>query len=253
MESYLVRKEQCPECAKQGKDNSHDNLAVYSDGHSHCFSCGFTISNGVISRFRQRISSTRELDKQKSGLYLPEDCDTVYPSVALDWIEQYELTKTDLLNNNALWSESSQRLIFPVYGDSGLLAYQGRYFGPPSSGKPYPKWYGKGDLGSTFNILGRSSSSKLVLTEDIISAIKCSKFCLAMPLYGSHVGVVRFKRLYSLYGKTLTVSVYLDPDKRKEAVLEARRGTLVGLNTETIFSDKDPKEHTYEELKEILE
>ena len=36
----LVRKEQCPSCAKNGKDTSKDNLAVYSDGQTHCFACG---------------------------------------------------------------------------------------------------------------------------------------------------------------------------------------------------------------------
>ena len=35
----LVRKEQCPVCAKNGKDTSKDNLAVYSDGQTHCFAC----------------------------------------------------------------------------------------------------------------------------------------------------------------------------------------------------------------------
>ena len=36
----LVKKEQCPNCAKLGKDKSKDNLAVYSDGQTHCYACG---------------------------------------------------------------------------------------------------------------------------------------------------------------------------------------------------------------------
>ena len=38
--NILLRKEQCPTCAMRGKDTSKDNLAVYSDGQTHCFSCG---------------------------------------------------------------------------------------------------------------------------------------------------------------------------------------------------------------------
>ena len=38
--NILLRKEQCPTCASRGKDTSKDNLAVYSDGQTHCFSCG---------------------------------------------------------------------------------------------------------------------------------------------------------------------------------------------------------------------
>lgn len=253
--SYVVSKGRCPECAKQGKDQSKDNLAVYSDGHSWCYSCGWHSGLGMVDRFRQRSSSTGTVDKPESRIYLPEDCDVHYPTHALDWVEQYELTKVDLLNHNTLWSESTQRLIFPVFGDIGLLAYQGRYFGPeaPTGVKPYPKWYGKGDLANTFNILGSRSSSKLILTEDVISAIKCSKFCMAMPLYGCHVGVTRFKRLYNLFKDQVEVCVYLDPDKRATAIVEARRGMLCGMKTRVIYSDKDPKEHSYGELEKILD
>jgi len=47
MENVLLRKEQCPDCAATGGDTSKDNLAVYSDGQTHCFACnkhGFTES-----------------------------------------------------------------------------------------------------------------------------------------------------------------------------------------------------------------
>ena len=40
-DEQVLSKEQCPECAKEGNDASGDNLAVYSDGHTHCFACGY--------------------------------------------------------------------------------------------------------------------------------------------------------------------------------------------------------------------
>lgn len=43
--SKLLHKEQCPECASQGRDTSEDNLGVYDDGHSYCFSCEYYHSN----------------------------------------------------------------------------------------------------------------------------------------------------------------------------------------------------------------
>ena len=39
MDNILLRKEQCPNCAANGGDTSMDNLAVYSDGQTHCYSC----------------------------------------------------------------------------------------------------------------------------------------------------------------------------------------------------------------------
>ena len=39
--TFVVDREQCPECHRQGKDTSCDNLARYNDGHAHCFACGY--------------------------------------------------------------------------------------------------------------------------------------------------------------------------------------------------------------------
>ena len=39
----VVRREQCPSCAAQGRDNSGDNLAIYDDGGGKCFSCNYVL------------------------------------------------------------------------------------------------------------------------------------------------------------------------------------------------------------------
>lgn len=250
MSSYVVSKEQCPACHKLGKDNSHDNLAIYSDGHKYCYSCGHLESLSTIKRIKYQMN--KQEDRVEEPIYLPSDCDTLYPIRALEWIEQYELTKTDLLNHNVMWSDSIQRLIFPIYGDGHLIAWQGRSFhlGDMAIAK-IPKWFGKGNLSSVYNILGKGD--RLVITEDIISAIKVSRCgVMSMPLYGSFIGRERFKRLYNLYGDQVEISIWLDPDKRTEALKEAKLGEVCGLHTTVIYSNKDPKEHTYEEIKNIL-
>lgn len=48
-ESYVVDKEQCPKCAAQGRDNSCDNLAVYSDGHKFCFACEHFVKGNMTN------------------------------------------------------------------------------------------------------------------------------------------------------------------------------------------------------------
>ena len=56
-DSHVVAREQCPECAKIGGDTHCDNLAIYDDGHKHCFTCeyhensqGERLSSPKISR-----------------------------------------------------------------------------------------------------------------------------------------------------------------------------------------------------------
>jgi len=244
--SYVVRKERCPECKKLGKDTSQDNLAVYSDGHKWCYSCKYTEFPSQIEFFKRKQEINTEVDTKLP--FLPLDCDVNYPLRALSWVKQYELTKEDLYKHSVLWSESTQRLLFPIFGDGHLIAFQGRDF---SFHMDKPKWFGRGNLKDTFNILG--TGNKLVLTEDIISAIKVSKCgVMAMPIYGCVIGRERFKRLYKLIDSNTEVLIWLDPDKRTEATKEAKLGQLCGINTRTVFSDKDPKEHSFVSIKEIL-
>lgn len=39
--SRVLRRERCPECEAKGEDRSEDNLAIYDDGHTHCYKCNF--------------------------------------------------------------------------------------------------------------------------------------------------------------------------------------------------------------------
>ena len=40
LQEKVVHRERCPSCGVEG-DGAADNLAVYDDGHVHCFACGF--------------------------------------------------------------------------------------------------------------------------------------------------------------------------------------------------------------------
>lgn len=244
MTSTLIKQVRCPACTENGKDRSGDNLSIYSDGHEWCYSCGYYKGANGVTKFL----SEREYNVETKQLVtLPYDCDVNYPYKALQWIEKYELTKNDLLATNTLWSENSQRLIFPIYGDDTLIAWQGRWFG---DGKKV-KWFGLGDLKSTFNILGRSVDT-LILTEDIISAIKVSKFTNAMPLYGSHIGFDRWKRLLHIRGYKANIIIWLDKDKQSESVKFARQGRALGLNVSNIITELDPKELSFDKINETL-
>lgn len=248
MNANLLYTTQCPNCAKLGKDNSHDNLAVYSDGHSYCYSCKYTIYPSGYEKLKNNMQE-EATTLTTNNIYLPEDTDFWYPKKCITWITQYELTRINLLNNNISWSESEQRLIFPIYGSATLIAYQGRYFGTENK----PKWFGKGNLKDTFHILGKGKT--IILVEDIVSAIKLSLMpnISAMPLFGCYVGYKRFERLYKLLEPNSEVYVWLDPDKRQESILEAKLGRITGLSCGVIWSTKDPKEHSFKEIERILD
>ena len=48
--STVLHKAPCPECRIKGEDKKGDNLAVYDDGHSYCYKCGYLeFKDGYIS------------------------------------------------------------------------------------------------------------------------------------------------------------------------------------------------------------
>lgn len=250
--SYLLHQERCPKCAERGQDNKGDNLAVYNDGHVYCFSCGYNYGGNGFSSFHVK----QHVKEHKVSL--PNDSDINYSIKSIQWIEKYHLTKEDLLRNNVLFSEKGVNfkrkgnfytadnvLIFPVWGqDEQLLAYQARYFG---DNKDIPKWIGRGDMKEVYNIL-EGSDKKIVLVEDIVSAIRVQQAgYTSMPVYGNNVKN-RFKRLYTLGYKDIII--WLDPNMYSEMIRQGRYA--YGCNIHIIFSGKDPKEYTNEEIKGFI-
>ena len=64
--SNVLSREQCPVCASRGQDSSHDNLAVYDDGHKYCFSCQH-YENGTMKQTIEKPVSTTNGLKFLSG------------------------------------------------------------------------------------------------------------------------------------------------------------------------------------------
>jgi hypothetical protein len=245
MTSHHLHNTTCPKCKQEGKDNGNDNLAVYSDGHVWCWSCGYYASGSRTKAFSIRNQQPKEsIRPQQHSIRLPSDCDTGIPRQAIRWIENYALTKNTLMKHNVLWSESWQRLIFPYYIEGNLEAWQGRYFGTEKD----VKWFSQGKLNDIIYTLGEKSNS-LVLVEDIVSAIKVSAIKQCSPIFGSVISNNRLLRLKNFYD---TLYIWLDPDKRKESLQFANKARLFGFTCYTIFSDKDPKETSMEEITTCL-
>lgn len=246
--SQVVKKERCPECAKLGKDTKGDNLVSYSDGHSYCYGCGYTVGSST-RKLSNYIDNNSQPAPVGHKVFLPTDCTFDYPSIAVEWVGQYQISISSLARHRVMWSPSKERLIFPIIGgEDNFLAYVGRNFNL-SDGKP--KWVAYGDLKNTYHFLGEEKGT-LVLCEDIVSAIKLSKFVQAMPLFGNHIGIDRWKRLFKIISRGVQCIIWLDPDMRLKSIGESYLGSSIGMNVRTILSDKDPKEHTYDEIRNIL-
>jgi hypothetical protein len=237
----ILRHAPCPECRKNGKDRSGNNLGVYSD-HVYCFSCGFW--KGKSSFTRKKPVAGTVLAQQSKGLSLPDDSTLSLPPCAYNWLTKY-ITGKEIRDNRFVWSDKgipfgtnmySECLIMPVYDPYGnLLLYQARHFGGDDS---LPKYFTKGRPDEVLHILGKNEGP-VVLVEDLISAIKVSRVQRSMPLFGSNLSLSTCGRLATI---TDSLIIWLDNDKLREAHRLARRYSTFFTSIEVISTTSDPKE-----------
>ncbi len=239
----MVTKSQCPECASHGKDNHKDNLVTFDNGNQLCFSCGYTNHNHTHYKHLVQKSTNEK------SISLPDDISNTLPNRVLVFLNQYYITPNQIKNNFILWSEQYERVCFPIYTPTELLAWQGRYLGKDPK---KPKWFSQGKLNEILHIT-KPYTSKLVLTEDIISAIRVGsqeEYC-ASPLFGSHVSVKKLAQYLLIY-RVYKFYLWLDKDKEIESYKYAQRARQLGIDCVTIVTDKDPKAYTDEEITTIL-
>ena len=78
------------------------------------------------------------------------------------------------------------------------------------------------------------------------------RFCTALPLFGTHISIDRWKKLSTIIHKKSQVIIWLDPDMYQTSIKHANVGRQYGMNTEIILSDLDPKEHTLVDIARYL-
>lgn len=230
----------CPKC------KSRDNLGLWEDGSSWCFGCHvYTPPTKSINNLKKRLLISNK--KEKGGVYLPDDAYPPIPKKALEWLGKYSLTKEEILNLNLLYSQEKELLIFPfVNSDRELIAWQGRYFGDK---KDYPKYltYGAKDFLCLFP--SKEGSKTVSVVEDVISATKVARHMDAIALLGSHLSLKTANRLARSYYELV---IWLDSDKYKEAIKQQEALSPLFNSVRVIYTDKDPKEYTHDEIKNAI-
>jgi len=243
--STFLRHEPCPNCG------SSDGNAIFDDGHSYCFPCHW------YEPGEQSIEDARKKwdgrDPQVQDTFLPQDFDFNIPQQGVDWLRKYGILQKEIINNRFGWSTEgivlknknlrvSPLLVFPIYDEVGhLLMWQGRTFGTEG-----PKYITRGAK-DVLHILGQHhESDTIILTEDLISAIKVSRVAPAMPIWGSYMSLELARRLSTRFKKAW---LWLDMDKAQEAVKQATNAShIFERGCSCIRTTKDPKEYTTEEI-----
>ena len=227
--------EACPRCRDNARDTAGDNLAVYTDGSKHCFSCGYHVHRKTV--LHTFVPKLIQQNKNK----LPEDLKRAVPVKAFKWLLQYGLSYRywrDMIG----WSEHHQRLVFLV-GDP-LQFSIGRAFSEDEN-KTKPKWRVWGDCHKHVEAVG--TGGNIVLVEDIISQHKVAQFTTAVALYGTKISPAL---MYYLHQEHRPVVLWLDSDQKEKIYRRAiNLQSMLGVPVTTIITDKDPKLISNDEVR----
>lgn len=215
--------------------HSSDAGTHYADGGYHCFSCGHHKGTSRELPWKKEVIEQEE----EKIITLPDDLSTEYSQECVKWLAEYYISVPEVIKRGGKWSKSRNQLIFSYqrYDDPKLIGLvQARNFGDNVK----RKYINEGDVNLVLPVyLSTSYKNKLVITEDIISAIKVARFENSMPLLGSHLNIT--KMLWIKHQGYRSVVVWLDHDKYEQALNISMQFSLIGMRTSVICTDLDPK------------
>ena len=224
----------------------------------YCFRCkgtGFAPIRESLSARLARLSRGRAADAEAraGGASLPRPAvrdPRDWPDHARVWLYKAGLSDTRIKRAGFYYHERMQRVVMPVVYQGKVVYYQARGFDPER-----PKYINPEVDRSRLAYRVSTPSTHLVLTEDILSAIRVGD--AAPDGYGA----------WSILGTSLTdalaneiadlnvqVIIALDPDGagRHGASRIRAQLSLLGVNCNVSLMAKDPKEHTRQEIEEWL-
>ena len=202
-----------------------------------------------LLRINRMLAGDRGVREQQPGsLPMPQVRDvSEWPDGAALWLYKAGLGREEIGRLGVYYHPPSDRVVLPVLGPSGPVFYQARayqkgrmpkYLGPDHKPADLLAVWGKAEVPT--------------MTEDILSAIKVGMVGEGWAVCGTSVSD---HMVASLLKRGTTVNVWLDPDKagQRAAAKIGKQLRAYGLQVRNIVSARDPKLHSREEIKGLLD
>lgn len=196
--------------------------------------------------------------KAKEGLYIPQHTSnpSMFAPSILKWLYSYYVFEDIIKKHKIGYIEGSNSLLYNVISNNEIVFAQTRSF-------PNKRIIGVGEK-QLYKI--ENGSKKVVIVEDYISAIRIAELNIdAICLFGTSIKNEEIKVLLDKYN---SISIWLDND---DAGIRGRKKLVKSFNEQmnknklrfplkyyttqsiiTITSEKDPKEYSDNELKEMI-
>lgn len=223
-----LRNEGCERCG------SRDNKAVYDDGSTWCWGCKHYGPP-------KHIVISEEKEEENEILAYPNQLSKPLAKRNETWLRAYGLNDSDL--SHFFVDELTRRHVFLHYEAGKLTYYEAR-----SVTDEKPKCLSKG-VKPIHIFTNESYPNTLVLTEDVVSALRVSRCAPAGSLFGSALSE---HQLSYLNGYDNLV-IWLDYDKTDVALEWVDSLTLLGYNVALVIEDRgDPKDLTDKDIRDNI-
>lgn len=218
-------------------------LSRNEDGVSaYCFRCGepgFIKDERTLQERIAALAKVREADAVATTPELPQPRITnvqLWPKEYRVWLYKAGLSNDQIERLGFYWHEPTQRVVMPVFDADGLTYWQAR------SMNKYVAKYLNSPSGRAGVIpkYGVRTELPLVLTEDILSAVKVGMVTEAWSIMGTSIPDTL---LLAIVEDGRDVILMLDPDEAGQAGNRKAKNKLdlLGVNTTIIQPEKDPK------------
>lgn len=179
---------------------------------------------------------------------LPEPCvhdPREWPLPARLWLYKAGLGAPEIARLGAYYHPDTDRVVVPVLEGCTPVFWQARsvtgrlpkYLSPAVGRDKLLPRYGSGDY--------------ITLTEDLLSAFKIGLVAEAWCLMGTHANP---RLIAEVLRRKAPVRIWLDPDAPGKAAARKvfKQLTAYGIEARIVRSDRDPKLHTFDQIKEYL-
>lgn len=236
--------DKCPKC---GRPKKFYVTRKMKDLLFNCYVCGL---RGRIPMDKPTLAQRRQqkiIQDKLDNLELPQDFTTTLPPEARTFMMKYALDYGLLEKYKVGFSNKMGRFIYPLYFKGELKGIQTRLLVDDPNESKY-KTHGQ----KPPYFCPHATSDVLVVTEDILSAIKLNEYTNSLCLLGTKTTFKHIKEV--LKRKYSKVYIWLDNDfaghkGRKEF---KEKLEMYGIPVEIIKSEGDPKETFHHIIKEKI-